>query len=291
MWECQFFRLNRGEKMIIERILNNNAVIAKNKAGEEIFVKGKGIAFQQKTGAEIDESRIEKIFVLENKEANRKYQDLLIEIPNDVIEVTQTIIDFIKESLSKELSDNIYITLTDHISNLLQRVSLGIQFDNTLLWDIRRMYKSEYLIGEGVIKMIQKSFDVKIPSDEANFIALHIVNAEMNTDMTQVYDITESINYIVRLIEKFLELSIDRDGIAFSRFILHLRFFFERVFNAELHSSEDANEEVLEFMIVKYPDIALTVNEIIRYTDEQYHVNAQSERLYLFMHILKLAEN
>lgn len=277
--------------MIIERILNNNAVIAKNKTGEEIFVKGKGIAFQQKTGDEIDEARIEKIFVLENKEANRKYQDLLIEIPNDVIEVTQTIIDFIKDSLSKELSDNIYITLTDHISNLLQRVSLGIQFDNTLLWDIRRMYKSEYLIGESVIKMIQKSFDVKIPSDEANFIALHIVNAEMDTDMTQVYDITESINYIVRLIEKFLELSIDRDGIAFSRFILHLRFFFERVFKAEFHSSEDANEEVLEFMTVKYPDIALTVNEIIRYTDEQYHVNAQSERLYLFMHILKLAEN
>lgn len=277
--------------MIIERILNNNAVIAKDENGEEIFVKGKGLAFQQKTGAVIDTTKVEKVFVLENKEANRKYQNLLIEIPNDVIEVTQTIIEYIKSRLAKELSDNIYITLTDHISNLLQRLSLGVQFDNTLLWDIRRMYKEEYSIGKSVIVMIQESFDVKLPVDEANFIALHIVNAEMNIDLPKLYDVTESINYIVRMVEKFLELSIDRDGIAFSRFILHLRFFFERIINTELHETDSSNEEVLEFMTQKYPDIAITVNEITRYVDEQYHVNAQSERLYLFMHILKLTEN
>lgn len=106
--------------MIIERILNNNAVISRDNAEEEIFVKGKGIAFQKKVSMELDSEKIEKIFVIQNKDTNRKYQDLLINIPNDVIETSQTIIEMIKEDLDTELSDNIYITLTDHISNLIE---------------------------------------------------------------------------------------------------------------------------------------------------------------------------
>ena len=36
--------------MIIQRILNNNVVIVKNKKGQEEIVCGKGIAFKKKVG-------------------------------------------------------------------------------------------------------------------------------------------------------------------------------------------------------------------------------------------------
>ena len=50
--------------MIIKRILNNNAVMSVDESGEDIIVKGKGIAFQKKSGDEINQNKIDKIFVI-----------------------------------------------------------------------------------------------------------------------------------------------------------------------------------------------------------------------------------
>ena len=67
--------------MIIKRILNNNAVMSVDESGEDIIVKGKGIAFQKKSGDEINQNKIDKIFVIKNQEINRRYQEILVHIP------------------------------------------------------------------------------------------------------------------------------------------------------------------------------------------------------------------
>ena len=49
--------------MRIVKVLNNNVVIVKDDAGHEKVVMGKGLGFQVKAGAELDSSKVEKIFV------------------------------------------------------------------------------------------------------------------------------------------------------------------------------------------------------------------------------------
>ena len=44
--------------MKVKRLLNNNAVVALNSIGEEVILKGKGIAFNKSSGDIIDESKI-----------------------------------------------------------------------------------------------------------------------------------------------------------------------------------------------------------------------------------------
>jgi len=105
--------------MKIKRILNNNAVLCLDENNEEVIVKG--IAYGSSTGDAIHSSKIEQIFVLSNKEINRRYQELLVTIPGDCIEVSEKAIQIIKEEIPDPLNDTIYITLTDHISNLLGR--------------------------------------------------------------------------------------------------------------------------------------------------------------------------
>ena len=46
--------------MTIVKILNNNAVVCTSKDGKETVAMGRGIAFQQKAGNILDESKIEK---------------------------------------------------------------------------------------------------------------------------------------------------------------------------------------------------------------------------------------
>ena len=51
---------------------------------------------------------------------------------------------------------------------------------------IKKFYYQEYLIGKVAIGMIEKELKVTLPQDEAAFIALHIVNAELDLDMTEM---------------------------------------------------------------------------------------------------------
>ncbi|MCB6520478.1 PRD domain-containing protein, partial [Parabacteroides distasonis] len=81
---------------------------------------------------EADESKTEKVFTLDTKETIRQYQDIIMEISDDIIELTEEIIEVIKNGTKKTINDKIHITLTDHISNLLERMALGIIFDSSL---------------------------------------------------------------------------------------------------------------------------------------------------------------
>lgn len=273
--------------MKIKRVLNNNAVVALNDLGEEIILKGKGIAFRKKSGDDIDSSQVEKIFVSQNSDVNRRYQETLINIPLDCIEVSDRAIEIIKNKITNQLNDQIYVTLTDHIANLLERLAMGIEFDNALLWDIKRMYKDEYNVGLEVVSLIRESFDVKVSDDEASFIALHIVNAMMDTDMHQVLEITAMIDDIYDIVKSHFDLEFDEESIDYNRFILHLRFFFERIINKQSLETEK-NEHLLELLIKEYPAQYECVSDIVRYVGVKYKEPIAGEVMYLMVHVVKL---
>ncbi|KAI4449461.1 Transcription antiterminator LicT [Eubacterium plexicaudatum ASF492] len=60
--------------MVVRQILNNNLILSKNSAGEEIIVKGKGIGFQKSKGDVIEEERIEKIFTFAQSGRDSRFQ-------------------------------------------------------------------------------------------------------------------------------------------------------------------------------------------------------------------------
>lgn len=50
--------------MVIQKVINNNVISAYDVNQQEIVIMGKGIGFKAHTGELIDESKIEKVFVL-----------------------------------------------------------------------------------------------------------------------------------------------------------------------------------------------------------------------------------
>ena len=73
--------------MRIVKVLNNNVVIVKDDAGHEKVVMGKGLGFQVKAGAELDSSKVEKVFALE--QAENASSDGLSSIPPELYQVCQ----------------------------------------------------------------------------------------------------------------------------------------------------------------------------------------------------------
>jgi len=274
--------------VIIQRVLNNNAVSCLDQNGEEVIVKGKGIAFKASPGDVVDESKIESKFILADQKINRRYQEIIVHIPDDCIETGEAIIEMIKQGFKPKISDNIYVTLTDHISNLLERTRLGIIFDNDVLWDVKRMYKEEYRLGLKAVDIIREKLDIKVEDNEANLIALHIVNAELDVEIKDVYAITGMIDQIYKLIKARFNLAIDEEDLDYTRFVLHLRFFFERLIH-RTELAEEKNEDLLVIMKNKYPRQYECVKEIINIVGGKYKNEVTSdETLYLLIHVIKL---
>ncbi|GEA32814.1 BglG family transcription antiterminator LicT [Clostridium diolis] len=277
--------------MVIKKILNNNVVITENDSGKEIIVMGAGLAFKSKKGDIIPEEKIDKIFTLSDNEAKQKLQLILSEIPLEYVEVTEKIINNAKEKLGKKLNDTLYITLTDHIYSSVERYNEGLPLKNALLWDTKRFYKEEFTIGMECLQIIKDKFNVDMQEDEAASIALHIVNAQMNEDMTILYDITKIMQEITNIVKYHFNIIFNEESLAYYRFITHLKFFAQRLLK-ENDYRDDNDSELFETVKKKYKDAYECTKKIDKFILEKYNYKlADEELLYLTIHITKVIKN
>ena len=220
--------------MKIERVINNNVLSAFDENNREVVIMGRGIAFKKRPGDVVDEEKIEKIFVLNDQDEVGKFAELLKSLPLEHLQVSADIIDYAKQVMKGRLSPGIYITLTDHINFALDRKKSGMQFQNALLQEVKNFYPSEYLIGEYAISLIERRLGVKLPVDEAASIAMHFVNAEYNTDMSDTMNITSLIKEILELVETEMGTNPNELGLYYSRFVTHLKFLAQRLFLGQM---------------------------------------------------------
>ncbi len=281
----RYFLLERSMFMIIKQILNNNVVISENESGEVIVV-GKGIGFHGKAGEEIDISKIEKTYLLQSEEENSSMKLLLSEIPYEIISFGIKATDYIIRCSRKKISRRILIPLTDHIYSCLGRYKEGIKFSEALRLNVAFLYPEEYKIATDIIDMIDSDFGIRVKDEEAAFITLHIVNAEMDIDLKDTYAATDIISIGVDTVEKHYNIKLENTADA-ARFITHLRFFAQRMISNA--APEEDISEINRHVNLRYPDAYSCAEEIAEAIEEKYHYPIdKNEKTYLTIHIARL---
>lgn len=275
--------------MKIEKIINNNLVRSINDKGQFVILMGCGIGFQKKVGSQIDESKVNQVYILQDK--NSKLEELLTRVPEIYIKTANEVINYIKSSLGKKLNDNIYITLTDHISFAVERFKKGIVVKNALLWEIRRFYNHEYLIAKEALQIIKRRLNVELPEDEAGFIALHIVNASMNSmDLGITTEMTKVIDRILSIVKYHFKVDIDEYSLHYERFLTHLKFFVQRVFtDAEI---DEPDKGFLLALKEQYRNEYLCTLKVRDYIMKEYNKElTEDELIYLTVHLRRITSN
>ncbi|PYH27996.1 hypothetical protein US8_00619 [Bacillus altitudinis] len=273
-----------GDQLIISKVINNNVVSAYDDEQHELVIMGRGIAFQKKSGDPIDEERIEKVFSIQNKDISEKFKTLLYDIPIEYMQVCEAIIDHARTTLNKNLNDSIYVTLTDHITFAIERHQKGMDIKNALLWEIKRLYKEEFMCGVEAIRIIQDKLNIHLPEDEAGFIAMHIVNAELNEEMPNVIQITKLIQDILNIVKYHFQIDLDEESLNYFRFVTHLKFFGQRLFNET--QMENQNEFLYEVVKEKNTAAFQCAEKINDYVQKEYNRSLiEDEMLYLTLHI------
>lgn len=273
--------------MKIDKIFNNNAVMVKEDNGRDAVIIGCGLAFRKKIGDEVDESLIEKTFILKEKDTLEKFKMILEHIPTEQISLCYDIVEYAKNMLNCELNDYIYVTLTDHISYTLKLFDEGIERPNILIWEIKKFYPKEYNIGLKALEFIESELGKKINEEEAGNIALHLITAQINgkSDKTDIaYSMTKKIQDILNIVKYTYDIELDEHSLNYERFITHLRFFFKRLNNKTQYKNE--NEDfLLQQVKEKYKDAYKCMLKIEKYLNIEL---SYEEQLYLTLHIKRI---
>lgn len=273
--------------MEIYKILNNNVIVSKNEHDKEIIAMGKGIEFKKKVGEHIEDELIDKVYTLSD-EVSSKFQELAAEIPVEHMKISDDIIKYVKLKLGKKLNDSIYLSLCDHISTAILRHEEGVDVKNVLLWDIKKFYKDEFEIGKHGLEMIKEKLNVQLNEDEAGFIALHIVNAEMDEKLETIYEVTKVMQEILNIVKYFFHIDFDEDSVYFYRFITHLKFFAHRLITKSSYQDEQS-DDLLELIKIKYKNAYACCLKIKQFLKTNYAYDlSQEETLYLTIHIARV---
>ena len=285
---CLFLSLKGGEKVYIDKVLNNNAFISLDENNEEIVVMGKGIAFGKKGNQEVDLSGFKyKIFSNNDKNLNEKLISIVSDIPEEYLSITTKVVSLFEKQYNKKLNDIIYVSLTEHIHGAVERYKNGIQVKNPLILEIKRLFTDEYATGKSALEIIKQELEIDFEEDEAGYIAHHIVNAELNNDMSNIVNITKIMQEILNIIKYFFKVEFNEESVAYYRFITHLKFFAQRVFNNAIYNEDEA--ELFDILKEKYKESYNCVLKIKSFIEHEYsYALSDEEQLYLIIHIERI---
>lgn len=259
--------------MKIYKIINNNIISAKDENGLEVILMGKGLGFNTKKGELVDKKKIEKTYHLDNKTHLERLINLLSSIPIEHIDLCLDIVSHIQDKFDYKLNENIYISLTDHISFAIKRREKGYNFTNPLLHEIRNIYQQEFDLGLYAVNYLNKNLNINFDEHEASSIALHIVDAEYDRNPSEIVSHIEDIKEIIKIIYQgqISESLYEKDYILYD----YINKFISRIKEGEQKNIDD--KKLYYFVRSNYKRDFMTTLTIVSFVENKYKIIVTNE--------------
>lgn len=274
--------------IVIKRVLNNNAVVAKDEHDQTLVALGSGIAFQRKAGQVISEEKIEKSFYPKNEDATNSISETLAQVDPKYIELSDRIISEAIASSGKKLSDDIYISLPDHLQFAVERVKKGILIQNKLTVETMQTYPDEFQLGKRALNNLSKKTRLTFPDDEATNIAMHLITAEEGDSLENTEGTIELINRFLKIIREMLNKEIDSNSVSYYRLITHLKFFVQRIKKRQ-NQDFDADHDLYDMVVHNYHKEYVIAQRIAGIVMQEFDYQvSDDEIMFLTIHIHRI---
>lgn len=275
--------------MIVQKVLNNSLVLSVDSDGREVIVMGKGIGFNSRPGDAIAPEKIEKRFVTPACDKRSGYLEALSAIPDEVIAMAAMIIARANAQLSSKVREQIFFTLADHLSFAIERSRKGIAIQNRLLPEVRRFYPQQFRVAQDAVAIIHQQYGIELPEEEAGNIAFHLVNGQSEgDDVAQTMQSVKMLKDIFNLVQYHFKQPIDTESINYSRFLIHMQFFLQRLQEGEVDNTRDSF--LLVQVIKEYPHAYRCALLIGDYVSRQLNITlGGNELLWLTVHLVRIA--
>lgn len=277
---------------VIKKILNNNVVISQDKEKREIIIMGAGIGFGKHIRDVVNPEKILKIYELRSSAFKNKFEALAAEIPFECFQLTEKIITYAENELHQKLKDGLVLALADHIHFAVKQMQDGQQRASLMNEEIRRLYRDEYNVGTGAVKMINDFYHVELLPHEAASIAFHLINAESDNRGGDINTILTGTNEILRIIEDTMGIKFRKDSHGYSRLVIHLKYFMKRVIIERDDCKEQFDSVLFNESDEQFISVKKCLDKVNDYLKEKYGYELmEAERIYLLLHITRVLQN
>lgn len=267
------------------RALGVNVVRVFDEHKKEIILIGKGIGYKVQPHTIIKPQSIDNIFIMQNKEEQKRYEELLDSVSADLIDVADDIILYIQSKANKKLNEHIHVALTDHLSFLVKRCKLGIPIENPFQNETEVLYPNSVKIAKQVIHILSQRLNINIPDGEVGFIAMHIDSAISNEPMGEMHSTNILIAKLVQVIEDSYLIQINKNSLNYVRLITHLRFAIKRIKNNE---QVRESEEIEHLLKQKFPKCYSLSWKLVKIMQKDLNTPVDdAEVIYLALHLYR----
>lgn len=158
--------------------------------------------------------------------------------------------------------------------------------------EIIRYYEKEYAIGMEALALLEQRTGYRLPDDEAGFIAIHIVNAELeNSSIQKIYEMTKALPAVLSIVKYNLKLEIAEDSVYYHSFVTHLKFLLQRLFVKKNHEIAECDQTLLEIVREKYQKAYKCTEVVSDFLAKKYgFLISDEEKLYLAIHLQRIIE-
>ena len=272
------------------RVFNNNVVLAREAAGGEVIITGRGLGFQAKAGTPVDPAKVIRVFVPADGRDPDHLAELLAGVPPEMIQLVSQTLTEIGLGEQASGSPTLVIALADHLNFAMHRASRGFVVEYPLRAEVTHLYPTELARARALLAAVNAGLETPLPEAEEVALALHLVNAGMaGGDLTFTYRMTGVIHQLVAVIEAEYGLNLQHDTVSVGRFITHLRYLFVRVDQHQQLDSESS--PITDAIRATYPAATGVAERLAGIIELRLgDVLTEDEVSYLALHVARIAE-
>lgn len=276
--------------MKITRILSNNAVMLLSPKNEEFVAVGRGVGFGKKPDDDVNEALIEHLFGKKSEGLGAYFAAILGDIAPSVLMAVQNVVQMAGESLKIAAPETLFLALSDHINAAVLRHQQGKSLRNGLLWETRAFYPQEYAVALQALAILRDALHIDLPDDEAGFISLHLANAVNDSSLQHHMQATEILRDLLNIVRYEMRSAFNENSEVCQRFIIHLRFFIQRMLNNKQHIV--GSPDIYADLPTMIPDAWKSARRLRNFIEKNhdYTLNVD-EMAFLTLHIHRLKTN
>lgn len=274
--------------MILLRIFNNNVVLARDDAGEEVILTGRGLGFQARPGQEVDMTKMVRVFRDTDGRDPDHLATGLADIPPEHVQLV--VQAFADSGIDAEMtvSATLLMAVADHVSFALVRQAKNMTIEYPLVGEVKSLYPSEYVLANRLLTAINALLFEPLPAAEGVALAMHFVNAGFSTgDLSWTYTMTGVIQQILKVIEQGFGVDLDSSSVNVARFVTHLRYLFVRI--AQHSQLDDKLSPVGKTIRESYPEAVECAEKLAQIVELRMDsALTEDEITYLALHVARV---
>ncbi len=272
----------------IKQIYNNNIVLAVGADGVDVVLVGAGVGYHTGRGRRVDESRVEREFHLTGPSRDGVFR-VLLELPYPVLRAVSRVSRLLSTTYGISLPPAVEVGLADHIAQAIRRIDEGMPLYNSMLWETKMTYPTEFAIALHALDVIHEELGRKLPLDEAGFVTLHLVNAGLVGDPVRAMTLGNAMRAIIDIVRADLGIAVDGSTVNSARFLTHIKFVVQRLTRNRVHHG--AADEYFQSVIRDNAELYACAEHIGAYLDTEFAAQiTQEERIYMMLHLITLRD-